>query len=94
MPAPVGNKNNTKNKPWTDALRRALARYADDDVKTGEALNHIATQYVKCAVNGDKDAITELANRLDGKPAQSVLVDEDSGPLRIEITKRIVNASD
>lgn len=94
MAAPLGNQNKVKNKPWTDALRRALARYSDDDVKTGEALNHIASQYVKSAINGDKDAVAEIANRLDGKPAQSVAVDEDSGPWKIEITKRIVSTSD
>ncbi len=92
MAAPQGNNNKTKNKPWADALRRALARFEDKDTKPGEALNRIASQYVNSAINGDKDAIVEIANRLDGKPAQSLNVDEDSGPLRIEIVKRIVNA--
>lgn len=94
MGAPVGNTNNRKNKPWADALRRALARYEDADVKTGEALNHIASQYVRSAVNGDKEAIQELANRLDGKPAQSVAIDEESGPLTIRIIKEVIHPKD
>jgi len=95
MPAPIANKNQSRSKPWTDALRRALARFDDDGkIEAGQALNRIADQYVKTAFNGDKDAIAEIANRLDGKPAQSVAIDEDSGPLTIEIVKRIVKSSD
>ena len=95
MPAPVGNKNAVRSKPWADALRRALLRFDDDGkIERGEALNRIAYQYVTSAYNGDKDAIQEIANRLDGKPAQSVAMDEESGPFRIEIVKRVVNPGD
>lgn len=78
--APEGNKNKIKNKPWADALRRAMARYEDGNEN---ALNLIADQTVKAAINGDQWAITEIANRMDGKPAQSVTVagDEDN-PVR------------
>lgn len=78
--APEGNQNKIKNKPWADALRRAMARYEDG---RENALNLIADQTVKAAINGDQWAITEIANRMDGKPAQSVTVagDEDN-PVR------------
>lgn len=78
--APEGNQNKIKNKPWADALRRAMARYEDGKEN---ALNLIADQTVKAAINGDQWAITEIANRMDGKPAQSVTVagDEDN-PVR------------
>ena len=71
-------------------MRRALARYADDNVPQGEALNAIASQYVRCAINGDKDAVNEIANRLDGKPAQSIGMDEDSGPIVVQVIRKYV----
>lgn len=69
MAAPEGNDNNRKNKPWADALQRAMARY-----KGGKenALNLIADQTVEAAVNGEQWAIKEIGDRTDGKPTQSV----------------------
>lgn len=77
MAAPEGNNNKNKNKPWADALKRAMARY---DGGKENALNLIADQTVKRAINGDRWAVEEIGNRVDGKPAQSVSVagDEDS----------------
>ena len=72
MAAPKGNNNATKNKPWGDALSRALARHADGK---DNALNLIADQVVNMAVNGDKWAIEEIGNRTDGRPAQSIDAD-------------------
>ena len=75
MAAPIGNNNKTKNKPWADAIARALARYEGGKEN---ALNLIADQLVIDAINGDKDARTEIGNRMDGKPAQSMTVGGDS----------------
>ena len=69
MAAPLGNDNNRKNKPWADSINRALARYGDGKLN---ALNVIADQLVTAAVNGDKWAIEEIGNRVDGKPKQQV----------------------
>lgn len=92
MPTP-GNKNQSRTKPWSDALRRALARFDDDGkIEQGQALNRIADQFVKSAYSGDKEAIQEIANRLDGKPAQAVAIDEDSGPLTIKIIRETVQS--
>jgi hypothetical protein len=65
-----GNNNAGKGKPWADALKRALARAGDGDIAQG--LNAIADQVVQAAQGGDRDAIQEIGNRLDGKPAQSL----------------------
>lgn len=64
-----GNQNASKQKPWADALRRAMNRY--DGGKKG-ALNYIADQTVKLAVSGEQWAVKEIGDRMDGKAAQSV----------------------
>lgn len=77
--APVGNANAAKGKRWQDALNKALARFesVDPPIAVGEALDKIAFRVVQGALAGDWDSITEIANRLDGKPAQSVTVGGD-----------------
>lgn len=76
--APLGNDNAAKNKPWADALRRAMARYSGKGVKTGEALNKLAEKVVEDAIAGNKDAWQEIGNRLDGKPHQTIAADVDA----------------
>lgn len=75
MAAPIGNRNAAKAKRWETALTKALARYSDNAVKAGEALDKIAEVVVRDALAGNRDAIVELANRLDGKPLQPVEMD-------------------
>lgn len=79
MAAPKGNKNATKGKRWQDALVKALAQYEDkkSNILRGHALAKVAEMVVLKALAGDKDAIQEIGNRLDGKPAQAL---EHSGP--------------
>lgn len=72
MAAPIGNRNAAKAKKWADALHKALTRCECDGVKAGEALAKIAEVVVLRAIAGDKDAWQEIANRLDGKPHQSM----------------------
>jgi len=69
MAAPIGNQNKIKNKPWADALARAMARY---DGGKENALNLIADQTVKLAINGEQWAIKEIGDRTDGKAVQSI----------------------
>lgn len=76
--APVGNANAERGKRWSGAIRRALNEYTDDNVKQGEALIKIAQVIVREAIAGDKDAIREIGNRLDGKPAQALTLSGDS----------------
>jgi len=70
MAAPKGNKNASNGARWRNTLRRALATYSGDGVSQGRALSKIAETVVKLAIAGDKDAISEIANRLDGRPTQ------------------------
>jgi hypothetical protein len=71
MSAPEGNQNAVKNRPWADALRRALL--AED----GQKLRALADRLVEQALAGDVTALKEIGDRMDGKPKQQI---EASGP--------------
>jgi hypothetical protein len=59
---------------WRNALEWALRNYRTNAVERAAALRAIALQVVDRAVWGDKDAVAEIANRLDGKPVQAMEV--------------------
>jgi ribosomal protein L17 len=83
--APLGNKNGVKNKPWREAIDRALAQ------GDGKKLRSIADKLIDLAAEGDMAAIRELGDRLDGKPAQAI-TGADGGPLLIsDVTRTIVD---
>jgi len=69
-----GNTNATKSKRWTEAIDKALKQFADKKrkIEMGQALDRIAHNVVKEAIDGDWWAVAEIGNRLDGKPAQSL----------------------
>jgi hypothetical protein len=82
--APLGNNNNKKNKPWADAIRRALARR--EETGSGASLNRLAEALLDKAAEGDLSALKELGDRLDGKSAQAVTVSgDDESPLKAHI---------
>src|SRR5262249_28696589 len=62
-----------RDKPYREALRMELAA-AGDNLKK---LREIARAHIEKAAAGDMQAIKELADRLDGRPAQIL---EHSGP--------------
>jgi hypothetical protein len=65
MGRPKGSLN---DKPWKDAIRKAVARRVEDG---GRTLDKLAEKLVACAEAGEGWAFTEMGNRLDGKPHQS-----------------------
>ena len=75
--AQPGNNNAGKNKAWREALDKELKQYVNKDasIERGQALRRIARGVVEAALDGNKDAYQEIANRLDGRPAQSVSVE-------------------
>lgn len=87
--APIGNTNGAKkNRRWSEALSRAIAQ---DD---GERLRLAAESLLTSAAGGDLGAIRELADRLDGKAAQSVTVAGDpDAPLETKMEVVLVSAS-
>jgi len=58
-----------RSKPFNDALRRALAQ------GDPERLRLLAETLLDKAADGDMAAIKEVADRLDGKPAQMLMGD-------------------
>src|SRR6516165_5372690 len=62
-----------RDKPYREALRMELAAAGEDMKK----LREIARVHIARCEAGDMQAIKELANRLDGRPAQIL---EHSGP--------------
>jgi len=73
---PTGGR---KDKPWRDALRIAIKE------GDGQRLRRIADAVVTLAETGDMQAIKEIGDRLDGKPAQQTIVsgDEDGGAVNL-----------
>lgn len=96
--APVGNKNARKAKIWEQALKRALARYVSGTVDEG--LDRLADRMVKAAMEADEAAATQIieriGDRMDGKPAQAIVGDDDADPIRTvsEVIMRAVDAAD
>ncbi len=71
---PLGAQN--KDKPFATALRMELAAIGDDDPRS---LRGLARKLLASASDGDNTlaAIKEVADRLDGKPAQESTVTID-----------------
>ncbi len=79
--AQPGNKNASKRLPWQRALTRALTRLSDkegdESPKYRLGLDRLADKVVAQAAEGNKDAWSEVANRLEGKPGQVITVAGD-----------------
>ena len=80
---PAGKKPGTlKEKPYRDALRMEIAAAAEDF----KGLRLIARAHLEKARSGDMAAIKELADRLDGRPAQAVVGDDEANPISVVFT--------
>ncbi len=85
MGRPLGSPN--KDKPFRDALRMVLAD-AENNQNNPRKLRRIAEILFDRAAEGDVQAIKEVADRLDGKPAQSHIGGDESDPA-IQVTGKI-----
>lgn len=61
--------NKGKDKPWADALRIVVFR---DDEAGKRRLMKLAEACAAAAESGDMQAMKEIGDRLDGKPAQAL----------------------
>lgn len=79
------SKGGKPDKLMRDALMLAINREAKDaDGKKTKKLNIIAAKLVELAVGGDIQAIKEIADRVDGKPAQAIVGGgEDDNPVSV-----------
>ena len=76
--APIGNKNATKNRPWAEAINRALL--AED----GKGLRKLAERLIDKASEGDVTALKEIGDRMDGKALQAI-TGADGGAVKVEV---------
>lgn len=65
--APVGNKNASKAKPWSDAIRKAAIRVIATDEGNRKKLDILAERLLTKALEGDVPALKELGDRIEGK---------------------------
>lgn len=72
----LGNTNAAKAKRWQSALDRLFAQ-------SPERLAKIAEATVSAAEAGEPWAITEIGNRLDGKPVQQVDMNTNTQPMTL-----------
>jgi len=83
QPGQSGNPSGrSKDKIWTDALRRAMLRKASGEDK--QAIEKLADKCLELAMGGDVSALKEIGNRLDGMPVQSQEIDLRTDPLVIK----------
>lgn len=82
-----------KEKSFANMLRIAINEASEEG---GTKLRQVADALVTKAVSGDVSAIKEIADRLDGKPAQAIIGDADEDPINLvsEIRRVIVRAGD
>jgi hypothetical protein len=80
--ADVGKAASGRHKPWRDALRIAVNRDDPSDPKR-KILAALAEATVTAALGGDIQAVKEIADRLDGKPKQPVVGDDEDDPITV-----------
>lgn len=89
MPFEPGKSGNpggrSKAKPYQEALLKVLKRDEDDEMPAGKTyLDKLARKHVVQALDGDVALIRDIADRLDGKPAQAIVGgDDDDNPINI-----------
>lgn len=77
---------------WAKALEREVARLEKGDLEAG--LARIARRVVRIADEGDEEkavwAFKEIGDRMDGKPAQAIVGDDDAPPVRFQKVERVI----
>src|SRR5262245_65791809 len=76
-----------RDKPYREALRLELAAAGEDMKK----LREIAKAHIARCEAGDMQAIRELADRLDGKPAQMLDLGDADKPRLTKIVHEFVH---
>lgn len=94
--APEGNRNAAHDKPWADALKKAVLQYEDKDagIGRGEALRTLAEKVFKQALGGDSAAVREIGDRLDGKPRQQIEAENSNSNYLYVISDRHMTAEE
>lgn len=86
MSAPIGNKNAAKSRLFEQALHRAIAQ---DD---GDRVRRAAEVVLDKAAEGEIWAVQMLADRLDGKPSQTIVGGGENGEFQFtKLVREIVD---
>jgi hypothetical protein len=85
----LGNQNAARAKVWRAAIMRALERRKPADERV-QAIDELADKLIALVAQGDLGALKELGDRLDGKPAQAIVGDDDHPPVKMEGVLRFV----
>ena len=78
MSAPAGNQNARRAKELRDALNYALNNFENSAVKKGQALRALGNKLVEMGLDGNLAAIKEIGDRIDGKSAQTTIIEDDN----------------
>jgi len=93
VPAPLGNQNAARAKVWRAAIMRALERRKP--VEPGAlAIDELADKLLSLVALGDLGALKEFGDRLDGKPAQAIVGDDDLPPVRTVTRIELIDLDD
>jgi hypothetical protein len=84
MAAPLGNQNAARGKVWKAAIDRALERRSQSRVDGIKEIDALADKLLDLVATGDLPALKEFGDRLDGKPAQAIVGDEDHAPIQVK----------
>lgn len=85
------SKGGKPDKLMRDAIMLALHREATDaEGNKSKKLNIIAAKLVELAAEGDMQAIKEIGDRVDGKPAQAIIGDSESPLELVHRVERII----
>ncbi len=88
-PGQSGNPNGQRKTPFARALASVMSEIDPEHKKV--RLLVLAEVLASEALAGDMDAIKEVANRLDGRPAQAIVGDSDRP---VELTLRWLTAGE
>ncbi len=84
MAAAKGNQYAAKERVWTAAILRVLDKRTKSRADKQDELELLAGKLLDAASTSDMTALKELGDRLEGKPAQSI-VGADGNDLRFEL---------
>lgn len=91
--APTGNQNAARGKVWRAAIDRALERRSASRADGIKEIDALADKLLELVATGDLPALREFGDRMDGKPAQAIVGDDEMDPISIkEILIRAVAA--
>lgn len=89
MTAARGNKYATEGKRWTAAIKRALARKAEDAFDGG--LDLVADRVVAAAIEGQQWAVTEIGNRIEGKSTEHIIAESTITHVTVNSGRTLAN---